>query len=296
MFRDEFFIKQEQILAVVVIYEPCIEDVVENINSFIKSVGRLLVWQNSKLSSADQEYLLKSTDKEKIEMVGDGENVGIPIALNFAVRYAKQKGYEYLLTMDQDSRWVDFSTYVHLVFEKEDNNAIYGPTVVSVDDSELLAKDNQEVFKSVKFVITSGSLIPLQVMDKTGLFQDSYFIDAVDEEFCYRARSHGVKILQVNRGILEQHFGKHTRVRFFSRNIIVQNYTPFRYYYIVRNHLWLIRSGMVPEDDVRAIKHNYIYMPFIKVLLFEDNKIKKIKRIVYGYVDGVRGLRIHEWK
>lgn len=296
MRRDEFFIKQEQILAIVVIYEPSIGDVVENINSFIKNVGRLLVWQNSKLSSAAQEYLLKSTDKEKIEIVGDGENIGIPAALNFAVRYAKQKGYKYLLTMDQDSRWVDFSSYVHFVLAKEDDNAIYGPTVVSVDDSELLVKENQEVYRTVKFVITSGSLIPLPVFDKTGLFQDSYFIDAVDEEFCYRARSHSVKVLQVNRGILEQHFGKHTRERLFLRNIIVQNYTPFRYYYIVRNHIWLIRSGMVPENDVRAIKHNYIYMPFIKVLLFEDNKIKKIKRIVYGYVDGVRGSRIHEWK
>ena len=193
--------------------------------------------------------------------------------------------------MDQDSRWIDFASYIHFVFEKGDENAIYGPRVVSIDDSRLFTREYNEDYKPVKYVITSGSCVPLCVLDKIGLFNEKYFIDAVDEEFCYRARTKGIDVLQVNKGRLEQHFGEHTHVKLFSRDIIVQNYSPFRYYYIVRNHIWLIQSGLVPKDDVRAIKHNYIFMPFIKVLLFEHEKVKKIMRIICGYVDGIRGLR-----
>ena len=64
---------------------------------------------------------------------------------------------------------------------------------------------------------------------------------------------------------------------FFSKKKIgVSNYSAFIYYYIIRNHIWLTKCSYVTKKEKKSIKHNYVIMPFLKVILFEKNKINKI--------------------
>ena len=91
-----------RILAVVIAYYPDMELLSENMNAFVDHVEKVLVWDNT--PDGDKELANQELPgKEKTERVGEGENKGISYVLNWAWHYAVEHGYDYLLTMDQDS-------------------------------------------------------------------------------------------------------------------------------------------------------------------------------------------------
>ena len=279
------------ILGIVVIFNPDMEDLIENIRSYIGDLNLLIIWRNSTLSSNEMGKYLSNEEISKIVYAGDETNRGIPAALNYATDFAAQNGYRYILSMDQDSKWVNFRDFSEYIVNLEDANSIYGPRVVSVGDNENIPCEDDNNLIEVDYVITSGTFCTAELLKKIGPVPEEYFIDAVDEEMCFRAKKIGVRVCKVTKGALLQNFGAHTQKKFFGKTVVVQNYSAFRYYYIVRNHIWLIRSNLVSSKMARSIRHNYVIMPFIKVTLFEKNKIRKLARMVNGLIDGYRDMR-----
>ena len=88
-----------KILAIVVTYYPEKNLLKKNINAFIEYVDKVLIWENTPES---EKLSFRFIHDEKIEYCGDGIN-SISHALNYGWKYAKRNGYDYLLTMDQDS-------------------------------------------------------------------------------------------------------------------------------------------------------------------------------------------------
>lgn len=107
-----------KILAVVVAYHPDLEVLRRNVDSFADGVDHILLWRNSPVEWAHP----------KVEMAGDGMNQGIGAALNAAWDYASRNGYDWLLTMDQDSCWEDFTAYRDEVLHRSEE-ALYGPRI-----------------------------------------------------------------------------------------------------------------------------------------------------------------------
>lgn len=78
-----------KILAVVVTYYPDEELLTKNIQAFVNDVDKVLIWENTPES---EKLNYRFIQNEKIEYRGDGVN-SIARALNYAWRYAKEKGY-----------------------------------------------------------------------------------------------------------------------------------------------------------------------------------------------------------
>ena len=100
-----------KILAAIVIYNPDWSLLGDNIRAFYDHVDHILVWNNSdaRIRLSDirglQPFFQKTTYKTL------HKNVGIAQALNYAWHYAKEHGYDTLLTMDDDSVFEDYGTY-----------------------------------------------------------------------------------------------------------------------------------------------------------------------------------------
>ena len=258
----------------------------DNINRLINDVSTVILWQNSIFTECEKEFICSQFTNDKLVFAGDGHNKGIPIALNYAIKYMNHHGYDYLLTMDQDSLWVNLHQYVSFV-NNQNKNMIYGPRVLANTSIEEIKSIPLQT-KEVGFVITSGMLCHKDVISKIGLFNENLFIDAVDEEYCYRARQFGIKSAQVQGTYLRQQFGNSKRVSFLGKKTLVSNYTAFRYFYIVRNHIYLIRSDLLSKKEKRLVFINYVRAPIIKSILFEDNKIDKFKAIICGIIAGLK--------
>lgn len=283
--------KSEKILGVVVVYKPDILELIDNINQYIKSIDKLIIWENSKILEDDKKNICtKIYDSFKVIFKGTGENVGISKAINYSINYANNNQYSYLLSMDQDSYWINFQQFkANVLKSKNKSIGIFGPKIINEYAQNDIIIKNGKLMEEVPYVITSGSLYKTEIFKKIGCFKESWFIDALDEEICYRARNFNIKTAAYNDNnvFIKQKFGNFEMKDFFYRTVGISNYSSFRYYYIIRNHIWLLKCDYVDIKEKMSIFYSYVFIPFIKVIIFEDNKINKIQRMIKGVFDGM---------
>ena len=263
-----------RILAIVVTYYPQKDILEKNISAFVDDVEKVLVWENSKDEDREKyRYIIHP----KVEYCGDGVN-SISHALNFAWRYAKSNGYDYLLTMDQDSIWEDFTSFV----SKTTNNlkiqkGIFGPNAYYPFKNETVECDH---------IITSGMLLKTETIDEIGGWNEAFFIDCVDDEFCLRAKSKGIKSFFLGDCMLHHTFGTPGEVRFMGRSFTLRNDSPQRLYSIYKSHVLLTR--MFPENKIVRKELFRFWFPLIKwTFLLEDQKAAKLYSTLKGIVQGL---------
>lgn len=278
------------ICGIVTLYNPDIESAARNINCYLKHIDHLLVWANSAIDDKDG-FLDLLSDRNKVDFIQCEENAGICRPLNAGVKVAREKGYKYLLTMDQDGIWPDFPAYLDKAMDlrREDSSiSITGPAVAEPEEGTELNEIRAPGGISYDtYVITSGAIYDVSMFDTTGVFDEAFFIDAVDEDMCLRASRKGFKYAVIGDSVIVQQFGRRTEHRLFRRTIVTHSYSAVRYYYIVRNHIWLIRSGYTPFSHKCRLFRTHVVRPFIKVLLFEENRGSKIRSVMRGIKDGL---------
>ena len=93
-----------KVAAIIVSYNPD-NNLLDSINLLINQVERIIIVDNGSESEKKKNIkLIRDIDKEKIEIIFNEENLGIATALNIGVRSALKQGYNWILTMDQDSK------------------------------------------------------------------------------------------------------------------------------------------------------------------------------------------------
>ena len=279
--------------AVTILYNPD-GNVLENILSYLPFVELLIVAYNSSTSNIPDE--LKNNDK--VLCIHDGENKGIAERLNQAAETAINKGFEWLLTMDQDSSFNnnEFKNYINDVdnFHEKNMVAMFG---VEYENN----KTTKETYQNVHFLITSGSLVNLSLFEKIGKFDEKLFIDNVDLEYCLRAISKGYKIVKVSNTFLQHQLGEVKQFRSLKNGKKTERvlHSPIRLYYMTRNYFYLKRDykiifpkemNQLKKDLLIRIKNNLLYgnsriktINYIRKAIkdFQNNKTGKIENEVY---------------
>ena len=277
-----------KILGVVVLYYPKIYIVMRNIEAYISHIDQLLVWDNTPSQDADPDLQRQLEERfgRKVVYVTTGKNEGLSLALNEGVRMAKEKGCSHLLTMDQDSYWENFGFYVGAIEKSKD--AIFCPNYRCPEyELDFSTTDTQ-----IEYGMQSGSIYPLRVFEQIGVFKEHYFIDAIDTEFCIRAKQYGIPTVRVGNSLLQHDFGNPIR-RFGLRS---SNYSPFRTYYIVRNHvaMWREYGKFLSRELWRSIWYVLVLARAVKILLIEQDKWSNIKAVFRGVVQGLTDRRLFE--
>ena len=104
----------------------------------------------------------------------------------------------------------------------------------------------------------------------------------------------GFKVLRLNNEILEHSEADLTKKEIMGLRLYPWNHQPFRWYYKVRNLLFL-------EDEYREHYPDFFWKEkihyvkqYIKIFMFEKNKFKKVKFAFEGlraYKNGIAGIR-----
>ena len=286
------------IYGAVTLYNPDIKEAARNIDRYIAHIDRLLVWANSPVDK--DELLGLISEPGKVEFFQSEDNSGVCKPINEAIKRAKEGGYKYLLTMDQDSTWPDFPSYLaaaEALRQEDPSVTITGPYAV-----ELTEDQSPEDIKApggvlyLEYVIVSGAIYDLSMFDTTGGFNDVYFIDASDEEFCLRAARNGFKHAVLGGCLLMHRFGERVEHRPLGIKIVTHNYSALRYYYSVRNHIWLIRSGYAPASRRFKLFGRYVVKTFIRALFFEEGRKAKVSAVMRGIKDGLSNEHKAEWR
>jgi rhamnosyltransferase len=96
------------------------------------------------------------------------------------------------------------------------------------------------------FLISSGMLVPLETLKKTGFMEEALFIDHVDTEWCFRAAAHGFSCFGIGGAVMEHELGRKRKKIWLGRWRQIPDHPPERYFYLVRNTLWLVRRDYIP--------------------------------------------------
>lgn len=142
--------------SVVVLYNPTKEEV-ENINTYLSSVDYAVIVDNSTHSNKKLVETLVY-DKNKIQYVSKQVNLGLCKALNIGVDILKEKGCEWALLFDADSK---LGSDIVTVYKKaiEDHK---GKPVALFAPVHLFDRSNAtpyQGYKNIDWSMTSGWLI-----------------------------------------------------------------------------------------------------------------------------------------
>ncbi|MBT9142998.1 MAG: hypothetical protein DDT29_01397 [Dehalococcoidia bacterium] len=191
-----------EICAVVVTYNPD-ESFEENLEQLRRQTGGVVIVDNGSQPTCLQRLktIAKSQD---IEIIFNGINLGIAAALNIGVQAASKSGFHWVLTMDQDSFPLENMVGILIRAYSE---CPYPEKIAAVgsrfqergrkrkeEKGNLIIQNNRAWIKTM-CVITSGTLLSVPIYRIVGPFRNDFFIDYVDTEWCFRARTFGYEII-----------------------------------------------------------------------------------------------------
>jgi rhamnosyltransferase len=271
------------IAGVVILYNPS-NDVISNINSYLPFINKLYVVDNSENSSSST--LQEIVSSEKVLYIHDGENKGIAERLNQIVEISLAEGFEWLLTMDQDSFFTqeNITTYLNCVskFDFSKNIGIFG-----VDFENISNNTSNCESEETDQLITSGSILNLKVCKETGKFDEALFIDEVDLEFCYRLISSNFKVIKFKNVTLNHQLGH----IYFGRSLKSFQKTartlhsPTRVYYMVRNYLYVKKKYAGKFTKSHKSRRKALLTRLKNNLLYSKKKLVVLRYIIKGISD-----------
>lgn len=272
--------------AIVIAYNYSNKQLYDKIKHYIEDVEILIIWNNTPSNQNRLNNSYWKNMKCPVAILGTGENVGIGKALNESIKFAKNFGCTHVLTMDQDSEWRDFSKYRHSVESWTDKKiGIYAPIIADARSSKIFCCNKEN-----RYAITSGSILNLEAYATVGGFNENFFIDEVDNEYCVRLSKAGYGIKIIKESFLFQEFGA-DNIRHSFTGKAANTYSAFRLYYQIRNRLWMLRLHFA-DLHWRYIVYsivNVLMSRFVDIVLYEENKGEKIKAYLRGLNDGLFG-------
>ncbi len=268
----------EKIFGVVILYNPA-EAVRDHIAGYLPFLGELMIIDNSEPASK----LDLSGWESQATIVQDGINKGIAARLNQAAWYAIEKGAKWLLTMDQDSFFSGdyLKQYLECLASTsgKDKIAMCGvafESAPSIIDCSVVETDN---------LITSGSMVNLDVFKRLGDFDENLFIDEVDFEYCARAVKNGFKTIRFRNIYLNHSLGtisQHRSLKSLKKTSRTLH-SPQRLYYMLRNYLYVRNIYQTVCAPSLSFKRMALFNRIKNNLLYGSNRTKTLRYLLLAY-------------
>ena len=275
--------------VVIVCFNPCDSFFDDNFN--IANAVYIIV-DNTVMPQAS--FIARLANFKDVMYLPQYNNTGIAKALNIGCEKALELGYHYVITMDQDSKVTDeIITSLLNYYDKmklQQNISIVSPTHLLQGDviaNVSYRSSNNSPLNSI-FTMTSGNLVILSTWQQLGGFREDLFIDMVDIEFYIRAMLSGFMVLTLPNVVMQHNLGSLEVRKLFGKNVSVLNHSPIRKYYQTRNILWLISNYYTRNKEVGKLFKVWLNI-VIGVVLFEQNKLVKLKYIIWGLRDFIFG-------
>ena len=295
------------VCAVVVTYQPQIDVLRQVLDGVEPQVGRVLVFDNATggPDAAALAALLDEAERELgIVVMRSPVNVGLGAAMNRAAEHARAAGFAYLLLLDQDSLldpdMVATLQDAHEALAKTRPVAAVGPQFSDRRNGhvapfiEIGFPLNRKLFGGpgqivpCDFLISSGSLLPLDTLALIGGMDERLFIDNVDMEWCFRARHRGFGLFGICDARMRHSIGDTLRAAWLKPGGVMIH-KPLRLYYIMRNRVLLYGRKETPAVWI-AQDLPRLVLKFFGTALFVAPRLRYLRMMVRGLWHGLRSI------
>lgn len=297
-------VEDPRVVAVVVTYRPDPRHTGPLLTALAAQCAHVVVVDNGSPEPARAE-LARLCDDVGAELVELGENLGIAHAQNVGIERARELSADAVLLSDQDSLpAADMVDRLVSGFRRavaRGRVAAVGPV-----SSDTRSTSEQMVYAARRwgprrarpqeahdglvdaaFLIASGCLIEMNALDEVGDMNAAWFIDHVDLEWGLRARRAGFGLYAVTDAHLAHELGDRL-TKLPGRAQEVHVHSPVRTYYLARNTVLLIRSGlMTPSWRLGYAVWLTKYLAFNALLAAP--RARRIALMARGLRDGLHG-------
>lgn len=256
--------KAGDICTVIVSYNPD-RVLEENVRSILSQTGTCLIVDNGSEKTA---FLERVENDRPVHVIRLRENKGIAAALNVGLQYCLDYAFPLMLTMDQD-------TVLNVDAVSEMLDCINHENVDSVG---INWDGKAEKDEGARFLITSGNLVKTEAAEKIGGYDEKLFIDSVDFDFSLRLTENGYRLLKSAKAGAVHRLGEQQHSGYVT-------HSPERYYYIFRNHFYLIGKYRKKHRLFCVKKQLALGYDLVKILLFDQEKKAKFAMLAKGYRD-----------
>ena len=294
--------KFSEVCAVFVCFYPELELFRSAVEAMSSQAQMIVVVNNG--ASAEVEHWLNNHD---FAILNYRENVGVAAAHNKGIEWAASQEFKYVMLMDQDSVASPNMVATMIASARQltldgIKYAAIGPKIISMKTGAphpmirlgLISnirpyKDAMNKALEVDILISSGTMIPLEVINEIGDMNEGLFIDNVDIEWCFRAKYKGFKLFIEPNAVLRHNLGDSTKKIWLLGNIPMVLHKPIRLYYMMRNRVLLYSLAHTPtiwivHDFFRVIAKFLIFSLLISPR--KDNAVMMLR----GIIDGIRGI------
>jgi rhamnosyltransferase len=265
----------DSVASVTVAYNPQPERLVQQMRALDGQVGQAIVVDNGSAAPLEAMEATLREANAAMRLLPFPANLGVAHGFNAGIAAARRAGARYVLLLDHDS--VPGPGMVPALLEalgtahRSSNGAVaaVGPRIRDERDRAELPFvtlgwlrnrharcTGEEAIVPCDFLISSGALVDVQTMDSIGPFDEDLFVDSVDLEWCFRARSRGFHLYGACAAVLDHRLGDDRRALLKGVDVVV--HSPERLYYMTRNRLALYARGYMPlkwkiKDCARAL-------------------------------------------
>lgn len=295
-----------KVLAVVVTYHPRMQQLEQLLKLLKHQVQEIIIIDNSVTPILADWFSHQIHTHNSVTLINNDKNLGLGAAHNLGIQYAKLHFYDFVLQLDQDSipdsDMVQqlLTAYQRLVSQGNKVAAVGPNWVDKIHDSKAIYTqhagyralrqqcpiDNSEAIIATDYLITSGCLIPIEVLDEVGNLNESLFIDFVDIEWGLRAKNKGYQSFGVCSATLTHELGDEI-IKILWRSI--HAHSPLRHYYTFRNLILLSKKPYIPVGSKVNIGLRYLLRAFIYPIIFKP-RLPHLKMILLGILHGIRGI------
>lgn len=280
-------------VAGIILFNPNILDLQKSINILRQQVDKILLIDNGS-ENTDEIRSLVNTDYSGMEILWNKTNKGIAQALNQLLGYAARKGYDWYLSMDQDSLCDEKLIENYEKYVDDTSIGILCPYILNnhkIEYEEWQSMDlplMQRIDDPLE-CITSGSLTRTQFAVEAGGYDDFLFIDGVDADFNAKMNLLNNKIIRVNSTYLIQQMGKGYEVKWIRKLAertgsstlkhlsVTPVYSNFRLFYISRNaELLHDKYGKLAG---KRLSRSWVYMQFVYYCLTYPRSVNRYEML-----------------
>jgi rhamnosyltransferase len=231
------------VLVVIPTYAPA-----RNLTELLASLSEPVIVSDDASPCTADPQLREASQFPHVDVLRNSRNRGIARGLNQGLRAAQEQGFDWLLTLDQDSQitqsYVSTIVSAALAHEKLWSDrpvvGVIAPSQVN-DLSGPINYPKSEVggVTVTQEVIQSGALWRVSALTQIGGFDERLGIDAVDAAACLHLREAGYLVALTDSVEIDHNLGDSRQVSILGRKVMITNHSPARRATMVRNRLRL---------------------------------------------------------
>jgi len=297
--------KPKKVAGILVTYHPD-DTFFVNWNSYVKEVDHWFLLDNGSEGSVITKLKIMASEAcGDLTVMLQESNIGLAKAQNICLDEAMEQGYEFVYLLDQDSIPSPGSVrnlknlWEKLALEQTQVGWI-GSQVKhpSGKEQKYWIKDGW-IYKRIKFdarqnflseiatCISSGSLVSLEVVRQAGGFEEDFFIDYLDIEYCIRLRRKGYQIFIARDSSISHSLGDTKVEHFAGISFYPTGHSPERRFFMMRNRIWTWRKHFWKFPGWFCVDFGNAVFDLFRILALEKEKWKQVRAMGKGLFQGV---------